>query len=92
MSEKKKKGFGHPYDVIHYLSTAREEGLKPMRDKAQEYLGKATGYLMIELLLKQYINKLSETCLNSENRNSHGNNVDCELRVQSSIEEYWSSK
>ena len=36
--KKKTKGFNHPYEVIHYLTTAREEGLKPMRDKAKEYL------------------------------------------------------
>ena len=36
--KKKTKGFKHPYEVIHYLTTAREEGLKPMRDKAKEYL------------------------------------------------------
>ena len=35
---KKKAGFRHPYELIHYLTTAREEGLKPMRDKAKAYL------------------------------------------------------
>ena len=37
-SKRKRKGFKHPYEILHMLSTGRPEDLKPMRDKAKEYL------------------------------------------------------
>jgi hypothetical protein len=35
---RKQKGFEHPYQIIHFLSTASEKDMKPFRDTARSYV------------------------------------------------------